>query len=141
MGNAASIPTSLSKEILVLAKEDPAVASFQQVLLTEYHKIVEGKEMDVPSFNKAFDGIKFFFKGRVAKHNELYKDQAALDWIRKTAIAMRDKYDEAYLMQFREHIKDDPHFTEWQNQAPAVIKKLEKRHPKKKVNLRIRVIE
>ena len=135
MGNAATIPTSISKEILVLAKEDPAVASFQHVLSMEYHKIVEGKEMDVPAFNKAFDGIKNFFKGRVAKHNQLYKDQGALDWIRKTAIDMRDKYDEAYLMQFREHIKEDPYFTEWQKQAPAVIEKLEKRHPKEQVNL------
>ena len=137
MGNAASIPTSLSSNILVLAKDDPAVASFQQVLLAEYQKVLKGEKKDVQALNKAFDGIKIYFKDRVAKHIEIYKDPAALDFIRKTAITMRDKYDQAYLMQFGDNIKEDPNFTEWQKQAPAVIEKLEASHPKEQVNHRI----
>ena len=138
-GNAESVPSSLSNDILPEDPEDqPAVASFQQKLLAEYQKIVEGKKEDVPAFNNAFNGIKTYFKARVAKHIEIYnKDQGTLDWIRKKAIAMRDKYNEAYLMQFRDHIKDDPHFMEWQKQAPAVIEKLEASHPKEQVNHRI----
>ena len=137
MGNAASVrpPTSLSKEILVLAKDDPAVKSSKQVLLTEYNKIVEGKEMDVPGFQNAFNDVKKYFKDRVAKHIELYKDPDALKWIRRNAIGMRDEYNEVYLNQFRKHIKEDPHFTEWQKQAPAVIEKLEASHPKEQVKL------
>ena len=135
MGTSASIPASLSKDILILAKEDPAVATFRQVLLVEYQKIVKGERENVTAFNNAFNGIKAYFKDRVAKHIAIYKDQDALDWIRRTAIAMRDKYDQAYLMQFRDHIKEDPHFTEWQKQAPAVVEKLEASHPKGQVNL------
>ena len=135
MGTAASVPTSLNKEILVLAKDDPAVASYRQVLLIEYQKIVEGKKEDVTAFNYAFKGIKTYFRDRVAKHSAIYKNQDALDWVRRTAIAMRDKYDNAYLIQFRDHIKEDPDFKEWQKQAPGVVEKLEVSHPKKQVNL------
>ena len=44
MGNAAPL---LPQEIMIPAKNDPAVASAQQALNDEYQKIIEGKKVDV----------------------------------------------------------------------------------------------